>query len=101
MHFMTIEAAAQWFLFRRHLPNRSANFAKMLHDIQIEAQETTSTMQNQPAEAPFSHNHLHDLESLWWAAVWMALYNHFSRSQKSDMESLSDLHEVDHQLCLA
>jgi len=58
-------------------------------------------MQNQPAEAPFSHNHLHDLESLWWAAVWMAFYNHFSKSQQSDKESLSDLQEADRQLGLA
>jgi hypothetical protein len=98
---MSIEVAAQRFLFRPHIPLHSANFSEMLHEIQIEGQETANAMQNQPAEVPFSHNHLHDLESLWWAAVWIVFYNHFSKFQESDEGPLSDLQEVDRQLGLA
>ena len=32
---------------------------------------------------PFFHNHLHDLESLWWVAVWVVFYNNFSEPDPS------------------
>jgi hypothetical protein len=101
MHFMSIAVAAQRFLFRPYIPLHSANFSEMLHEIQSEGQETANAMQNQPTEVPFSHNHLHDLELLWWAAVWIVFYNHFSKLQESDEGPLSDLQEVDRQLGLA
>ena len=34
-------------------------------------------------EMPFFHNHLHDLESLWWVAVWVVFYNNFSEPDPS------------------
>jgi hypothetical protein len=49
---------------------------------------------------PFSHNHLHDLESLWWVAVWMVLYNDFSKPKKDDNPAL-EREELQQQLILA
>jgi len=51
---------------------------------QTDTQNTTSKMQNEPAAVLFSHNHLHDLESLWWVAVWMVFYHHLSKLKQSD-----------------
>jgi hypothetical protein len=48
----------------------------------------------------FSHN-LHDLESLWRVAVWMVLYNHFSKVLKSDDEQPAKSTEFRRQLKLA
>jgi len=102
MHFMSIEVAAQMFLFCPRLPDQELNFTEMLDEIQqTEGKEATNAMQNRLADVPFSHNHLHDLESLWWVAVWMAFYNHFSNSQQSEEGALSDLPEVERQLHLA
>jgi hypothetical protein len=102
MHFKSIEVAAQIFLFCPRLPDQDLNFTEMLDEIQWnEEQEATNSMQNRPAEVPFSHNHLHDLESLWWVAVWMTFYNDFSTNQQSSEEALSDIWEVECQLHLA
>jgi hypothetical protein len=50
MDFMSIEVAAQEFLFPH-------------------VEEPTLT--EHEGTVPFSHNHLHDLESLWWVAAWV------------------------------
>jgi hypothetical protein len=62
-----------------------------------------SAMHNQAAQLPFSHNHLNNLELLWWVAVWIVFYNHFSKStsQQSDEEPHSDLQETERQLAVA
>ena len=58
MHFMSIEVAAQEFLFP-HV-------------------EEEPTLTEDEGTVPFSHNHLHDLESLWWVAAWVVFHYHFS-----------------------
>jgi hypothetical protein len=69
MHFMSIEVAAQKFLFFPPDPEPS------LEQIVSATEQDVGTALT---DVPFSHNHLHDLESLWWVAVWMLFYNHFS-----------------------
>ena len=92
MHFMSIEVAAQDFLFVPSEPR--------LRPIELD-EETEQDEGTAQTEVPFSHNHLHDLESLWWVAVWMVFYNHFSKSQQSGEEPLSSLLDAQRQLKLA
>ena len=60
-----------------------------------------------PAPAPpsnkelFFHNHLHDLESLWWVAVWVVFYNHFSEQTSSQDHPSFTLQDARGQLELA
>jgi len=95
MHFMSIEVASQLFLFHPS-PGPPTNFAKKRQE-----RKAASAKQSQSANPSFSHNHLHDLESLWWVAVWIVVYNHFSKSPKPDEAPLSDMQEVIRQLELA
>ena len=55
----------------------------------------------QVSQVPFAHNHLHDLESLWWVAVWIVFYNHFCDSRQPQKDPLSDPDEVERQLGVA
>ena len=76
MHFMSIEAAAHKFLFRpsvRSSVASSSNFDQLL----------AAMKKRKVPEIPFFHNHLHDLESLWWVAVWVIFYNDFSEPEPS------------------
>jgi hypothetical protein len=68
--FMSIEVAAQRFLFPPG-PGRK----------KFVSQKAGKT--NVTTGAPFFHNHLHDLESLWWVAVWVVFYNHISEGTPS------------------
>ncbi|KAN0109362.1 hypothetical protein V8E52_009406 [Russula decolorans] len=52
-------------------------------------------------KVPFSHNHLHDLESLWWVAVWMVFYNYFSQRTSSYDHPSFTLRDVERRLRLA
>jgi Fungal protein kinase len=74
MQFMSIEVAAQTYLFVPPAPRT------MLDDF-FSARKQGEWMAQ--TEVPFSHNHLHDLESLWWVAVWMVFYNYFSEGTPS------------------
>jgi hypothetical protein len=44
---------------------------------------------------------MHDLESLWWVAVWIVFYSHFWKSQQFGEEPLSSLLDAQRQLELA
>jgi len=94
MHFMSIEVAAQKFLFRPRVSGHGANVTDIV-------QRARGVLQNITAPLPFSHNHLHDLESLWWVAIWIVFYNHFSKAQRSDNESPFKLTDAEHHLKLA
>jgi len=50
---------------------------------------------------PFFHNHLHDLESLWWVAVWVVVYNYFSEGTPSRDRPIYTLQDARDQLILA
>ena len=91
MHFMSIEVAAQKFLFRPRVSGHGANVTDIV-------QRARGVLQNITAPLPFSHNHLHDLESLWWVAIWIVFYNHFSKAQRSDNESPFNLTDAEHHL---
>jgi hypothetical protein len=93
MHFTSIEVAAQRFLYRPSDPRISSmNFEQYLA-MELAAEKVQFS--------PFCHNHLHDLESLWWVAVWMVFYNHFSKGTPSrDCPSFT-LRDAGRQLDLA
>lgn len=93
MHFMSIEVAAQKFLFRPRVSGHGANVTDIV-------QRARGVLQNIPAPVPFSHNHLHDLESLGWVAVWMVFYNRFSKARGSE-ETPFKLSDAEHHLKLA
>ncbi|KAI5115422.1 hypothetical protein M0805_004009, partial [Coniferiporia weirii] len=42
-----------------------------------------SGLDDEPAAPPLSYNCLHDMESVWWAAIWM-LFLHEDSSEKSE-----------------
>jgi Fungal protein kinase len=91
MHFMSVEVAAQKFLFQP----RFVNITDFMQDVRNTSGIRKTTI------VPFSHNHLHDLESLWWVAVWMVFYNRFSKAQRSDDEPPFTLTEAERQLKLS
>ena len=62
MEFMSIEVAARLSLFPPVEPEISETELDSSDDeVSLATRATT--------RVPFSHNHLHDLESLWWVAV--------------------------------
>ena len=67
MHFMAVEAAAQIYLF-----NPPSDFV----DRRLRAKRP-KTEKDTPI--PWTHNRLHDLESLWWVAAWIVFNNGFGR----------------------
>ena len=74
MNFMSIEVAAQRFLFAPLIRGSRADVRGFLN-----RQERDQSI----VPVAFSHNHLHDLESLWWVAVWVVFYNNFSEETPS------------------
>ena len=73
---MSIEVAAQLFLFA---PRSKAS--STINEESFSAWEQEEGVA--PTEMPFFHNHLHDLESLWWVAVWVVFHNHISEAEPS------------------
>ena len=69
---MSIEVAVQRFLFTPVGQRSRADGHRF-----FKRQEMDQNI------VPFSHNHLHDLESLWWVAVWVVFYNNFSEETPS------------------
>jgi hypothetical protein len=94
LYFMSIEVAAQEFLFLP--PSDDVDITDFMEDF-----TSTSDIQNPTSAVPFSHNYLHDLESLWWVAVWLVLFNHFSKAQGLGDEPPFELSDAEHQLRLA
>jgi hypothetical protein len=72
------------------------NFTKVMQNAKMSKQNDIES-----TAIPFAHNHVHDLESLWWVAVWMVFYNHFLKSQQSSKEPLFSLLDAQCQLELA
>jgi hypothetical protein len=69
---MSIEVATQAFLFFRL--DQGADSTEV--DAFVSAPEQHVKTQT---SVPFYHNHLHDLESLWWVATWVLFFNYFSK----------------------
>ncbi|KAL5525362.1 hypothetical protein ACEPAF_9232 [Sanghuangporus sanghuang] len=78
--FMAIEAAARCYLYLPELSNDEfgAQFAALLDGRLEEAEK----MIDSSCPPPFSYNDLHDLESLWWIAVW-ELFNNISPGESA------------------
>ncbi|KAF8493938.1 hypothetical protein F5888DRAFT_1720628 [Russula emetica] len=74
MQFMPIEVAAQQFLFLPSGPGPSSTEVDKFVSV------TGQRVGRARTQVPFSLNHLHDLESLWWVAVWVVFYNYFTPS---------------------
>jgi hypothetical protein len=91
-NFMSIEVAAQDFLFYPSDPGPSSTG---LDETTKQDEGTAET------EVSFSHNHLHDLESLWWVAVWVVFYNYFSEETPSHDRPSFTLKDAQGQLKLA
>ena len=72
---MSIEVASQKFLFT---PSVTLSLTR---DELWKLTEGDVLMARTQTTVPFSHNHLHDLESLWWVALWVVMYNNFSKSE--------------------
>jgi len=97
MQFMSIEVAAQDFLFGPSDPGPSLTEL----DEFLNATEQDVGTARSKLEVPFSYNHLHDLESLWWVAVWMVFYNYFSEGTLSRDRPSFTLRDTEARLNLA
>jgi hypothetical protein len=87
---MAIEVAAQKFLFSNQTSS-SSGFDNFL----------SANDQDGTPKVPFYPNHLHDLESLWWVAVWMVFYHYFSKGTSSGKRPSFTLQDAAGQLYLA
>ncbi|KAG1795217.1 hypothetical protein EV424DRAFT_1496644, partial [Suillus variegatus] len=63
MHFMAVEVENQTYLFRSITPHLRPLGKRKPHD--------SSLLRN----PPFRMNFLHDIESVWWAFVWIFFYH--------------------------
>jgi hypothetical protein len=70
---MSVEVAGQGFLFPPQ-PKQASNLEE----------DVRRRMNQKIISAPFVHMHLHDLESLWWVAVWIVFFNKFVVPPQSD-----------------
>ena len=75
LRFMSVEVAANQYLFLPFDYNDDKSEEYWVHIEESKAQTQSGT-------GPWTYNHLHDLESLWWVAVWIVFYNHFQDSDK-------------------
>ena len=75
MHFISIEAAVLQYLFAPSKPVHPGY--KALQDDLGSRSHAVQPM------LPWRFNHLHDLESLWWVAVWIVFNNCFGKLDDS------------------
>ena len=66
---MAIETAEQIYLFSSSL------------DIVDHRPRAKRLKTEKDTPIPWTHNHLHDLESLWWVAIWIVFNNGFGRPE--------------------
>ena len=83
MHFISIEATVLRYLFA---PGKTAH--RGYQAIRDEVRSRSHAVQ---PKLPWRFNHLHDLESLWWVAVWIVFNNCFGEPD----DSLSSSQEPD------
>jgi hypothetical protein len=98
LNFMPIEVAAQSFLF---LPSHGKTSLTDLKAYVRARKQDGGTLPEDEPKKPFSYNHLHDLESLWWIAVWVVFYNHFSEGTTSPDRPSLTLQDASRQFNLA
>ncbi|KAL5479042.1 hypothetical protein ACEPAI_2330 [Sanghuangporus weigelae] len=71
--FMAVEAATLCYLYRPQLSEEQSH-AQFLAVIEGRLEDAKKMIESRRAP-PFSYNDLHDLESLWWIAVWEVFNN--------------------------
>jgi hypothetical protein len=98
MQFMSIEVAAQMFLF---VPSDPGLSSTEVDELDSAMEQGIGIAWTKVPTVPFSHNHLHDLESLWWVAVWVVFYNYFSERTPSNDRPSFTLRDANDQLMLA
>jgi hypothetical protein len=98
MQFMSIEVAAQMFLF---VPSDPGFSSTEVDDFISAIKQGKGIARTNVPTVPFSHNHLHDLESLWWVTVWVVFYNYFSERTPSNDRPSFTLKDTNGQLKLA
>ena len=81
--FMSIEVAVQNYLFQYE--------SDVEQSCDESIQIAKDLLETGFAKFAFAHNHLHELESLWWVVVWIVFYNDFCAPQQlGEEEHLSD-----------
>ena len=94
VQFMSVEVAARKFLFFPP-PTTSLETSRLSRSAVGQGQGLAV------ARVQFYHNHLHDLESLWWVTVWIAFYNNFLEGESSHDQPSPSLQDTKEQLRLA
>ena len=79
--FMSVEVAAHTFIF-----TPSNTVIPTIDEISMESPQDEEMFLTEVTEVPFSHNHVHDLESVWWVAVWMVFYNYFTEMEATSRD---------------
>ena len=77
MDFMSIEVAARIYRFYPHRPRSSEDILAEYYKELSALEGNDLDVETAVTDAPFCHNHLHDLESLWWVAAWVAFHKDF------------------------
>ncbi|KAL5479060.1 hypothetical protein ACEPAI_2348 [Sanghuangporus weigelae] len=95
-HFMAVEAAVRCYGHLRPVSN--ANIYARLKALQEHRMEDLAKLREERLPPSFFHNDLHDLESLWWIAIW-ELFHRSSSFQKSNTDAYDS--ERDEQRRLA
>ena len=85
---MSIEVSAQEFLFSPPRGSTRNNLDEFKRLCALE--EAGPDLEPAWTKVPFSHNHLHDLESLWWVTAWVAFHNDFFPKGKKSLITLED-----------
>ena len=96
--FISIEVAAHSYLFYPHDPGLTSD---EFYEFFGAVRWSERRRQRSPTGVLFSHNHLHDLESLWWVAVWTAFYNDFLERDSSHDRPSPSLEDAKEKLSLA
>jgi hypothetical protein len=93
MHFMSVEVSAQRFLFPPGQPSEPGDF-----DTRLARKIEKNNSITESSGVPFTHIHLHDLESLWWVAVWIVFYNEFRVPEQSNEAAMLDHKDIGREL---
>ena len=80
MHFMAIEVESQGYLFPLDNTNSIIELLMIYNNV------LSSTTKGSSSGSLFHMNFLHNLESLWWATLWLLLYYTSKDCPTEDLE---------------
>ncbi|KAL5479070.1 hypothetical protein ACEPAI_2358 [Sanghuangporus weigelae] len=84
--FMAVEASRREFIY---LPERCCDVPDLDDPAWHEKEEVFGAMQTFVSCPPFFHHDIHDLESLWWIAVWI-FFTYFVAFGQAAEEGISE-----------